>query len=109
MWRDLVALFAGHDALLCPSMALPAPLNELADTDFERIEDGRLHGLDMTCIFNMVGQAPALSVPMGMTRAGLPTSAQIIARRFDDPTALRIGRAIEVQRPWRAWTPEVLA
>lgn len=105
MWHDLCAVFERYDALLCPTMALPAPRNDLHDADFERIEDGRLYGLDMTCLFNHVGQCPALSVPMGMTDAGLPTSAQIIARRFDDPTALRIGAAIEARQPWPAWAP----
>lgn len=46
-----------------------------------------------------------LSVPVGLTAAGLPVGMQIVVRRFDDPLALRIGRAFEktrgglVQRP----------
>jgi aspartyl-tRNA(Asn)/glutamyl-tRNA(Gln) amidotransferase subunit A len=63
-----------------------------------------MEGLDMTEFFNMTGQCPALSVPSGMTAAGLPTAIQIVGRRFDDPTVLRIGAAIEELRPWRRWT-----
>jgi aspartyl-tRNA(Asn)/glutamyl-tRNA(Gln) amidotransferase subunit A len=40
----------------------------------------------------------ALSVPIGLSPAGLPTSLQIVVRRFDDPLALRIGRAFEIAR-----------
>ena len=37
----------------------------------------------------------ALSLPIGLSPSGLPTSLQIVVRRFDDPLALRIGRAFE--------------
>jgi len=108
-WRSLAAIFARCDALLCPTTALPAPPIEARDSDFELLDDaGRLHGLDMTCPFNLLGQCPALSLPSGHTAAGLPTAIQIVGRRFDDPTALRIGAAIEQGRPWRHWTPENL-
>lgn len=40
----------------------------------------------------------ALAVPMSVTEAGLPTSLQIVVRRFDDPLALRIGAAFEQVR-----------
>ena len=36
-----------------------------------------------------------LSVPVGVSPAGLPTAVQIMARQFDDPLALRIGKALE--------------
>lgn len=40
----------------------------------------------------------ALAVPMSVTDSGLPTSLQIVVRRFDDPLALRIGAAFEQVR-----------
>jgi aspartyl-tRNA(Asn)/glutamyl-tRNA(Gln) amidotransferase subunit A len=39
----------------------------------------------------------SLSIPMGDAE-GLPAAVQIVVRRFNDPMALRIGRALEVQR-----------
>ena len=109
MWHQLCAIFENHHALLCPTMAQPAPLNSTRDADFEEVDaHGRLHGLDMTAVFNMVGQCPALSVPSGVTSTGLPTAAQIVTPRFNDPLALRIGAAIEARRPWAAWTPDRL-
>jgi Asp-tRNA(Asn)/Glu-tRNA(Gln) amidotransferase A subunit family amidase len=87
-------------------MALPAPPADDNDDDHERIDaQGRLHGLDMTSIFNNVSECPALSVPSGWTADGLPTGAQIVGRRFDDPTVLRIGAAVELNRPWRHRRP----
>ncbi len=93
----------------CPAMARPAPPNSECSRNFERLNaEGRIEGLDMTGLFSMVGQCPALSVPSGMTAAGLPTAVQIVGRRFDDPTVLRIGAAVEKLRPWRQWTPDDL-
>ncbi len=109
-WHQLAQVFETHDALLCPTMALPAPDNNSPDGAFGAIDkDGRKHGLDMTELFNMVGHCPALSVPSGMTAKGLPTALQVVGRRFDDPTVLRIGAALEQHRPWAQWTPEALA
>jgi len=105
LWRRLAAVLTRHDALLCATMARGAPLNAERSRNFWRPgPDGTIEGLDMTEIFNMTGQCPALSVPSGMTPDGLPTAAQIVGRRFDDPTVLRIGAAVEQCRPWRQWT-----
>ena len=109
LWHRLAAVFADYDALICPTMARAAPPNSERSRNFERLNaEGRMEGLDMTGLFNMVGQCPALSVPSGMTAAGLPTAVQIVGRRFDDPTVLRIGAAVEELRPWRQWTPDDL-
>jgi len=108
-WHSLAAIFETHDALICPTMALPAADAEMSDHEFGGFDaDGKLKEFDMTSPFNMVAQCPALSVPAGMTKSGLPTGLQIVARRYDDPTALRIGAAIETQRPWPVWTPDAL-
>jgi len=105
LWRRLAAVLGPFDVLLCPTMARTAPLNAERGRNFwRRGADGRIDGLDMTEMFNMVGQCPALSVPSGMGAGGLPTAVQIVGRRFDDPTVLRIGAAIEERRPWRQWT-----
>ncbi len=39
-----------------------------------------------------------VSVPIDLSPAGLPTSLQIVVRRFDDPLALRIAHAFETAR-----------
>jgi Asp-tRNA(Asn)/Glu-tRNA(Gln) amidotransferase A subunit family amidase len=95
-WRSLATVFRDHDALLCPTMARPAPSISLSDGDFDRLDrDGRYDGLDMTCPFNFVPQCPALSLPVGNTRDGLPIGLQIVGRRFDDVSVLRIGATLE--------------
>ena len=56
-----------------------------------------------TLPFNMSGQ-PAVSVPCGHTREGLPIGLQISGRRHDDLGVLRVARAFELLRaPLRPW------
>lgn len=50
---------------------------------------------------------PALSVCCGFTKAGLPIGLQLIGRRFDEATLLRIGDAYERATPWRERRPVV--
>lgn len=105
-WRDLARVFETCDALLCPTTPIAAPPVDARDDEYyETDAAGRLHTMAMTEVFNSVAQCPALSVPSGVTAEGMPTAAQIVARRFDDPMALRIGAAIERARPWRIWRP----
>jgi len=95
-WQVLAAIFRDYDALLCPTMTRPAPSIDLSDCDFDRTDrDGGYDGLDMTCPFNFVPQCPALSVPAGTTRDGLPIGLQLVGRRFDDASVLRIGATLE--------------
>jgi amidase/aspartyl-tRNA(Asn)/glutamyl-tRNA(Gln) amidotransferase subunit A len=107
-WKKLAAVLVDFDALLCPTMALPPPPLGGTDADYETEDSaGRYRGLDMTCPFNFTGQCPALSVPSGVTEAGLPTGLQIVGRRFDDLSVLRIGAALERVRPWSARRPAI--
>lgn len=99
-WNRLRPVFEHADALICPTMALPAPDAGMDDRSFGSIdEDGRYNGLDMTAPFNLFGQCPALSVPIGFARGGLPIGLQIVGRRYDDLGVLQIGTLIERLQP----------
>jgi Asp-tRNA(Asn)/Glu-tRNA(Gln) amidotransferase A subunit family amidase len=100
-WKKLAPVLSRYDALLCPTMSVPAPRTGLTEFDFiSEDESGRFQALDLTAPFNFVSQCPALSVPSGFTKDKLPTGLQIVGQRFDDITVLRIGRALEMARPW---------
>ena len=51
--------------------------------------------------FNVTGH-PALSVPVGLARNGLPLAVQVVGRPFDEAGVLRAGRAIERLCGWDA-------
>ena len=107
-WKQLAPILERFDALLCPTMSQVArPVDE---DDFVWYADrggGLYHGLDMTCQFNFVSQCPALSVPAGWTESGLPIGLQIVAKRYRDDQALRIGAALERHRPWADRRPPI--
>jgi aspartyl-tRNA(Asn)/glutamyl-tRNA(Gln) amidotransferase subunit A len=85
-------------ALLFPSSLVPAP----------RIEEVRplafYEKASLTTPANVSGH-PALSVCCGYTRAGLPMGLQLVGRRFDEATLLKLGDAYERATPWRDRRP----
>ncbi len=106
-WEELRPILGRHHALLCPTMSRPAPpVGEDDAPYYADRSDGLYHALDLTCQFNYVSQCPALSVPAGWTD-GLPVGLQIVARRFEDELALRIGGVLERVRPWAQHRPSI--
>jgi aspartyl-tRNA(Asn)/glutamyl-tRNA(Gln) amidotransferase subunit A len=60
----------------------------------------------LTIPFNVTG-CPAMSVCCGYTESGLPLSFQIVGKRFDDATVLRLAHAYEQATPWRSCRPQL--
>ncbi len=63
-----------------------------------------LNATPQTQIFNMTGQ-PACSVPMHVTREGLPVGAQLAAGFAQDAVLLQVARQIEQAQPWDQHLP----
>jgi aspartyl-tRNA(Asn)/glutamyl-tRNA(Gln) amidotransferase subunit A len=104
-WQHPRAFFDTYDVLLTPTVAC-APFE--ADGEGPRAIAGRRvdrYGwIPYTYPFNVTGQ-PAASVPAGFTRDGLPIGLQIVGRRFDDATVLRVAAGYERVRPWAEARP----
>jgi aspartyl-tRNA(Asn)/glutamyl-tRNA(Gln) amidotransferase subunit A len=64
--------------------------------------------LDLTLPFNLTGQ-PAISVPCGFTKAGLPIGLQLVGRPFDEATLFRAAAAFEAATDWHLRTPPIAA
>ena len=95
LWRRMRPILEENDALLCPTMATgPIPAS-LADWAPDHRDDGRNNDPDMTAVWNLISPCPALSVPCGLDDAGMPVGAQLIGRRWQEDSLLRIGAAIE--------------
>ena len=60
----------------------------------------------LTIPFNITG-SPAMSVCCGYTEGGLPLSFQIVGKRFEDATVLRLAHAYEQATPWRQRRPQL--
>ena len=54
--------------------------------------------------WNVTGQ-PALAIPNGFGRNGLPLGMQVVGRPFGEPTILRIGHAYERATKWHTRRP----
>jgi aspartyl-tRNA(Asn)/glutamyl-tRNA(Gln) amidotransferase subunit A len=54
--------------------------------------------------FNFLG-LPAISIPCGFTRDGLPIGLQIVGKAFDEADVLQIARAYEQATDWSARRP----
>jgi aspartyl-tRNA(Asn)/glutamyl-tRNA(Gln) amidotransferase subunit A len=80
------------DAIICPAVPHCAPLAEAeaADPVTALWQDWA----PWTFLFNLTRQ-PALSLPMGVNPAGLPTAVQISAPLYRDDVVLRVARAVE--------------
>jgi aspartyl-tRNA(Asn)/glutamyl-tRNA(Gln) amidotransferase subunit A len=56
--------------------------------------------------YNLTG-LPAISVPCGFDRLGLPIGFQIAARPFDEMTVLRVAHAYERKHAWKDRVPDL--
>jgi aspartyl-tRNA(Asn)/glutamyl-tRNA(Gln) amidotransferase subunit A len=83
------------DALLAPTVPdLPQRWDQ-EEYEFDGVTEGVTDALVRTTApFNLAG-LPAVAVPTGLGASGLPGSVQIVARPFDELTALRLAQALE--------------
>ena len=106
MWQVVREFFERFELLLTPVTAVPPiPL----ETQFPREIAGRrvsspIAWFPFTYPFAMMG-LPAISVPCGFTREGLPVGLQIVGRRLADATVLRAAAAFEAIAPWSGRRP----
>ena len=92
--------FSDWDVLLMPTTAMPAvPLPGPEATMQERLENAWCM-LGNTSPYDYTGH-PAISVPCGLTSAGLPVGLQLIGRHFDEPTLYRAAGAFEAAGDWK--------
>jgi aspartyl-tRNA(Asn)/glutamyl-tRNA(Gln) amidotransferase subunit A len=104
MVDTLRRFFERYDLLLTPTLALPA--FELGIVGPREVAGREVTHLGWTLCypFNYSGQ-PAISVPAGWTKNGLPVGMQIVGRRFEDALVLRAAAAFEAIRPWASRRP----
>lgn len=109
--RALLTRMAAFDLWLMPTVPMLPRAHGYYDMqlDVEAYDDTRM-GPDCcyTAPFNAAG-SPAMSVPMGWSREGLPIGVQFIARDADEATLFRVAAQIETARPWRGRKPPVCA
>ncbi|OWU86677.1 amidase [Oceanicola sp. 22II-s10i] len=110
LFRAVQALFTRYDVLISPTVtrtALPADFEAL---DGQVMVDGHENGLTRQGMspycypFNLTGH-PALALPSGFARDGLPTSVQFIGPYHTDLDLLALAATVEEDRPWAHLRP----
>ena len=90
--RTVVNLMEGHglDALVYPTCQVIPPTRE--DTD-----SGLWNTLNFptNTVISSQTWMPAITVPAGLTDAGLPVGLEILARPYDEPTMFRVAYGFE--------------
>jgi aspartyl-tRNA(Asn)/glutamyl-tRNA(Gln) amidotransferase subunit A len=102
---ELDSAAEGVDAVVLP--VSPIPAYSLGDRRVQIgsiVEDASDAVTRFTPLFSLTGW-PALSVPCGQSRDGLPLGIQIAARPGDDEVALAVAHAYEQMTPWHLLRP----
>jgi aspartyl-tRNA(Asn)/glutamyl-tRNA(Gln) amidotransferase subunit A len=88
------------DVLVCPTMPIPVPTHEEADVE----TPGKVFGV-VTALtplvrpFNYLG-LPALTMPIGVDRAGMPIGAQLVGRPFAEARLLSVAHQLSKDIAW---------
>jgi len=100
--RQVARFFTRYDMLLTPTMCQPPrPLGilDLMTENEEAYTQAVLECIAFTSVFNSAG-SPAMSVPLGWSRDGLPLGVQFAAPFGDEATLFRLGAQLEAAQPW---------
>ncbi|MBI4517626.1 MAG: Asp-tRNA(Asn)/Glu-tRNA(Gln) amidotransferase subunit GatA [Deltaproteobacteria bacterium] len=102
---ECTAAFARVDALVVPGIAVPAPRRSdtFVNIGNQALDVGSALSRNMGP-FNLTG-LPAISVPCGQARTGLPLAFQIAGPAFAESTILRLAHAYEQATEWHTLRP----
>jgi amidase len=100
--HSIYEFFNSWDVLLTPTITmLPEVMPVENDTYFSW---GRY------CQFLLppsVSGNPCISLPLGMSKSGLPIGVQLVTRFGDEATLFRVAGALEEAMPWRDRVPQI--
>lgn len=107
--RAVARFLERYDVLITPTMAKPPhPLGvlSLSSPDSAAFMAARSASVAFTSLFNSSGH-PAMSVPLAMSRSGLPLGVQFVARFGDEATLFRLASQLETSQPWKDRRPRL--
>ena len=100
--QDFEAAFREVDLIVTP--VTPTPAFKLGEKSEDPLQ---MYLSDIyTISVNLAGN-PAMSVPCGFSKGGLPIGLQLIGRPFEEETLLRGAHAYEQATGWRAKRPNI--
>lgn len=98
--KDFEEVFKEHQVIITPTS--PTPAFKIG----EKIDDPlKMYLSDIYTISVNLAGLPAISIPCGFTRKGLPIGLQIIGKPFDEETILRVAYTFEQNTPYHLQEP----
>jgi len=110
LWQRVREFLSERELLITPTSATPPFSVEQAHvTEINGRPVGKtMQRSYLTYAFSVLG-LPAISIPCGFTRAGLPVGLQIVGKRRGEAAVLRAAAAFEAARPWAPHMPPIVA
>src|SRR5262245_25603156 len=110
LWQRVQTFMTTRDLLVLPTVAVPPfPVEQPYPKQINgKPLDNYFQWFSLTYGINLTG-LPAISVPCGFTRSGLPVGLQIVGRRRQEAAVLRAAAAFEAAAPWAARIPPVVS
>jgi aspartyl-tRNA(Asn)/glutamyl-tRNA(Gln) amidotransferase subunit A len=110
VFREVQSWFDEVDMVLTPTIARPAlPVDhdprEPIEIEGKSLDEPRASWYPYTHPFNMTGH-PAITVPSGWTKGGLPVALQLVGPWMADGRLLHAAACFERARPWADRRPE---
>jgi amidase len=102
--RAVAPFFERHDVLVTPATAHPAPRARSGENAWLRSFGTSVRYAPMTGTWNLAGY-PAVSVPAGVSEAGLPLAVQLVATPGKEALLLGLAAQLERRRPWPRFAP----
>lgn len=101
--RGIASVFESKnvDLLVTPTVPIPAPTIAELEQNPEQLRPCEILLLRNTRPFNVWG-VPAISIPCGFTKNGLPIGLQIAGPRGGELQVLQLAHAFEQATPWHA-------
>jgi amidase len=96
-----------YDILLTPTMCQPPyPLGvlDMMSNNLEAYTAALRASVGFTSLFNAAGN-PAMAMPLGWSKGGLPIGVQFAAPFGDEAMLFRLAAQIEGAHPWRDHRP----
>ncbi|HSA85254.1 MAG TPA: Asp-tRNA(Asn)/Glu-tRNA(Gln) amidotransferase subunit GatA [Nitrospira sp.] len=100
--RDFAAAFKEVDLIVTP--ATPTPAFKLGEKSEDPLQ---MYLSDVFTISVNLAGLPAIALPCGFSKTGLPIGVQLIGRAFEEETVLRAAHAYEQSAQWHLKRPMI--
>ncbi len=100
--QDFEAAFKEVDVIVTPTT--PTPAFKLGEKSEDPLQ---MYLSDIFTISVNLAGLPAISLPCGFSKAGLPIGLQLIGRAFEEETVLRTAHAYEQSTQWHQKNPTI--